>query len=90
MKIIIAILFLISSLPILAQCPDDARISYINTQEKYDYFMENYPNCDDYSIIKHNNKFIGDARATEYMWTLSFSLIGILAILKLIFWAKKM
>lgn len=84
------IFFLISSITLGAQCPDDPKVSIINTQEKYDYFMENYPNCDDYSIQKYDNKFIGDARTTQYSWALLFSLIGILVALKLIFQIRKM
>jgi len=71
-----------------AQCPEDPDKALLNTQEKYDYFMTNYPNCDEYSIVKYDNKFIGDPRYTAYSWTLVFSLIAILIALKSIFYYR--
>lgn len=90
MRILALILFIISSTVLCAQCPDDPKIGEINTQEKYDYFFENYPNCREFHIIKHNGEFIGAPRTTQYSLALLFSLIGILVALKLIFRFRKM
>jgi len=60
------------------QCPENKEELILNTQEKYDYFFKNYPNCGEYNIIMTNGKFRGDPRPIEYLITLILSLGTIL------------
>lgn len=83
---IILFFSLCTSLSIVGQdCPDDPEDLLINTQEKFDYFFENYPNCKEYTIVKMDGKFMGAPRFIEYCLSFILSIGILLAILKYIF-----
>jgi len=55
----------------------------VNTQEKYDYMKENFPNCKGYEFVMIDGKFPGDPRPRGYMVSLFLVLAGILILLNL-------
>lgn len=65
------------------QCPEDPDDWIINTQEKADYFLDAYPDCREFTIIKVNNRFIGDPKYSSYSMVLAGCFLGILVLLKL-------
>jgi len=67
-----------------SQCPENKDELLLNTQEKYDYFFNNYPDCKEYNIIMINGKFPGDPRPIEYLITLMLSLGMILVLTKIL------
>lgn len=66
------------------QCPDDPDAMIVNTQEKYDYMKNNFPNCNSYEFHMVNGKFIGDPRPVGYLVSLFSVLAGILILLNLV------
>lgn len=89
MKRIICLTFLFLILVlhgVYAQCPPNVDVSeiIINTQEEYDKYVVNYPDCG-WHIVKVNNKFIGDPRPLEYLLVLIGILGASLVILKFLF-----
>jgi len=67
-----------------SQCPGNPKELIINTQEKYDNFFKNYPNCKEYEIYMVNGKFIGDPKPKNYIISLLLILAGILVAMKLV------
>jgi len=67
-----------------SQCPENKEELILNTQEKRDYFFENFPNCKEFQIIKVNGYFRGDPRPIEYLITLILSLGTILIMTKIL------
>ena len=82
-KTSILFLLIIGCISLRSQCPQDSAEMILNSQEKYDAFFENYPDCDEYTVLKMNGKFMGDPRPIKYISVLLLILVGVLSILKL-------
>lgn len=72
-----------------SQCPDDPKDLLINTQEKEDYFLQNFPNCDQFNFVTVNNRYIGDPRYRPYIISLVGTIILILMLIKGVFFLTK-
>jgi len=67
-----------------SQCPKNPKDLIINTQEKFDTMLKNFPNCRKFEIYMVNGKFIGDPKPMNYVGSLFLSLVIILILLKLV------
>ncbi len=89
-RIIITIILLISGvIGGHGQCPDDPKDLIINTQEKFDQYLIDYPDCNQWTIIKVDNKFIGDPNYLGYIVSMVGMHIFILLVLGFVIkWLK--
>jgi|GEM_PF-4332412 len=86
MRLFIILFFTASWICASVQCSEDPDEAILNTQEKYDVFFEKYPYCQEYSVIKYNNRFLGNPDERGYLIALGSALIGIILLTKLVFY----
>ena len=87
MKYLLLTIILLLKISVLSgtECPTDPKDLLINTQDKYDNIYLKYPDCTDFTIVKNNNKFIGDPRLGPYALLLIAMIAGIFLALKMLF-----
>lgn len=82
---IFLILFLLAHHICLSQCPENVSDFVIRTQQDWDHYTSNYPDCNEWNIFMVDNKFIGYPKPEVYLIQLFGILTFLLLCLKIVF-----